>query len=178
MVSRLTWRTDWGQLAVAGMIRSLRWQQNGQLLSKVTGGIGLSGRINLDTVDNFRFMINYGNGIGRFITLGAYADASVASDTSQLNPHPAFSLLGAYQHYWNARWRSTLSLSHSESSLAGSSSDRLTQKARSAEVNLFWSPLPALSVGIEYLHGQRQLANGQDGELNRLMFSTRYTLQL
>lgn len=178
IVSRLTWHAGWGQVALSSMIRRLHWQQNDQQLSKLAGGIGLSGRINLDAVDNLRFMINYGNGIGRFITLGAYADASIARDFNRLNPHPAYSLLGAYQHYWNSRWRSTLSLSFSGSSLPGSRSDNLTARARSAQVNLFWSPIPDLSIGIEYLHAQRQLANAQDGELNRLMFSTRYTFQL
>lgn len=176
VASRLTWWADWGQLSISGMLRSLRWQHNEQSLSKTVGGAGLSGRIKLGVVDDLRFMANYGNGLGRFITSGAYADASLARDFSELNPHPVVSMLAAYQHYWSEKWRSTLSLSASQSSLSGSASEQMTKRARSAQVNLFWSPVPDLSIGLEFLHGQRQLLNKQDGELNRLMFSVRYTL--
>lgn len=177
LVSRLTWRQVWGQLSVSGMLRSLRWQQNGQRLSSLTGGVGFSGRIQLHGIDNIRFMTHYGNGLGRFITVGAYADASVATDFSELNPHPVFSALAAYQHFWNTEWRSTFSLSLSRSSLPDSANRELTEAARSVQANLIWSPVPELNIGVEYLHGHRQLLNQQDGELNRLMFSARYTIQ-
>lgn len=176
VVSRLTKRGDWGQLSISGMLRSLRWQEGGQGLSKTVGGASLSGLINFGVVDNFRFMLNYGNGLGRFITSGAYADASVAREFNELNPHPVASMLTAYQHYWSENWRSTLSLSLSRSYLPGSASEVMTEQARSAQINLFWSPIPDLSIGLEFLHAQRHLLNRQDGELNRLMFSVRYTL--
>lgn len=154
VASRLTWWADWGQLSISGMLRSLRWQHNEQSLSKTVGGAGLSGRIKLGVVDDLRFMANYGNGLGRFITSGAYADASLARDFSELNPHPVVSMLAAYQHYWSEKWRSTLSLSASQSSLSGSASEQMTKRARSAQVNLFWSPVPDLSIGLEFLHGR------------------------
>lgn len=111
LASRLTWQEDWGQFSVATMLRSLRWQQDGKQLSQWAGGFGLSGRIEMGAVNNLRFMANYGNGLGRYITLGAYADASVTDDFSELDLHPVFSVLAAYQHYWHAEWRSTFSLS-------------------------------------------------------------------
>ncbi|MEX2470381.1 MAG: DcaP family trimeric outer membrane transporter [Pseudohongiellaceae bacterium] len=178
VAARLTRRADWGEFSVASLVRSLRWQQDGQRLDKWSGGIGVSGRLNFGAVDNLRFIANYGNGLGRFFTSGAYADASVNREFSELDPHPVFSAQAAYQHYWSARWRSTLSLGLSRTNLPGSANEAMTARARSAQVNLFWSPVPALTVGFEYLHGHRQLLNGQDGELNRLLFSTRYTLQL
>lgn len=177
LVSRLTRRADWGHIYLATMVRSLRWHQNGHDLSKIAAGVSLSGRIELGFIDNIRFMFNYGNSLGRFLTSGAFADASLASDTSEIYPNTVSSMLTAYQHYWNEKWRSTLSISTSKSSFRGSTSRQLTEQARSIQANLFWSPNPDLSIGVEYLHAHRQLFNGQNGELNRLMFSTRYTLQ-
>jgi hypothetical protein len=177
LVSRLTRRADWGHIYLATMVRSLRWYQNSQHLSNIAAAVSLSGRIELGFIDNIRFMFNYGNGLGRFLTLGAFADASLASDTSEIYPNTVASMLTAYQHYWNEKWRSTLSLSMSKSRFNGSTSRQLTEQARSLQANLLWSPIPDLSIGVEYLHGQHQLFNGQDGELNRLMFTTRYTLQ-
>ena len=177
-VSRLTWRRDWGQLGLATLVRSLRWKQNGKDLQSTVGGIGLSGRLNTGTLNNIRFMANYGNGLGRFIASGAYADASVSRDFSKLNAQPVFSAMVAYQHFWNSEWRSTVSLGQSRAELPGSASQQATERARSAQANLFWSPVPELSLGVEYLHAQRRLLDGQDGELNRLMLSARYTFQL
>lgn len=176
--ARLTRYADWGQFSFSSLLRSLRWQQNGRQLEEWSGGLGVSGRVNVGLVDNLRFMASYGNGLGRFFTSGAYADASVSRDFSELNPHPVVSAQLAYQHYWNEQWRSTLSLGASRANLPGSASEAMTEQARSAQVNLFWSPVPDVTVGIEYLHGQRQLLNGADGELNRVLFSVRYTLQL
>lgn len=178
IVSRLAWRDDWGQLSIATMIRKLRWQQERTRVSELAGAIGVSGRLNVGAVNNMRFMVNYGNSIGRFITLGAYADASLDSHYSELNTHPAFAAQLAYQHFWNAAWRSTVSVGWSQSNSPEGVSALLTERAGSIQANLFWSPVPELSVGFEYLHASQQLRNGQDGELNRFMFSTRYTLEL
>jgi len=147
-------------------------------VSELAGAIGVSGRLNVGAVNNMRFMVNYGNGIGRFITLGAYPDASLDSHYSELNTHPAFAAQLAYQHIWNAAWRSTVSVGWSQSNSPEGVSALLTERAGSIQANLFWSPVAELSVGFEYLYASQQLRNGQDGELNRFMFSTRYTLEL
>ena len=178
VVSRLGWRQDWGRISVSAMIRDVRWQQEQENTSSLAGAVGVSGRINLGAVDNIRFMANYGNGLGRFVTLGAYADASLDSNHTQLNKHPVYALQFAYQRYWSAEWRSTVSLGISRSDLPAEVSGLMTESATSFQANLFWSPTPQLSVGIEYLNATQNLRNGQDGELNRLMLSMRYTLEL
>lgn len=178
IVSKLGWHEDWGQISLATMIRKLRWQQDRERVSETAGALGVSGRLNVGAVNNIRFMASYGNGIGRFITLGAYADASLNSNYSDLNTHPALAAQLAYQHFWNPSWRSTVSVGMSRSRPVDAVSELMTESAASIQANLFWSPVPELSVGFEYLHARQQLLNGQDGELNRFMFSTRYTLEL
>ncbi len=178
IVSRLSWRAEWGQVSIASLLRKLQWQQNGQRLSELAGGMGVSGRINIGAVDNIRFMASYGDGMGRYLTPSAYTDGSVDSNYAAINTHSAMGLQLAYQHFWNTQWRSTFSLGASRSNLADNISELLTERARSVQANLFWSPVPDLSIGFEYLHARQQLHNGQDGELNRFLFSTRYTLEL
>ena len=47
-------------------------------------------------------------------------------------------------------------------------------KAWSLAANLFWSPVKALDLGVEYRHGERELLNGLAGQLNRLEFAAKY----
>lgn len=178
IVSKLGWHEDWGQVSVATMIRELCWQQDNKHAAELAGAIGVSGRLNVGVVNNIRFMASYGNGVGRFITLGAYVDARLDSNYGELKTHPALGAQLAYQHFWNAAWRSTVSVGWSQASLPDGISRLMTERAGSIQANLFWSPVPELSVGLEYLHARQQLLNGQDGELNRFMLSTRYTLEL
>lgn len=178
IVSKLGWREDWGQVSVAAMLRKLRWQQDSERVSEMAAALGVSGRLDVGVVNNIRFMASYGNGIGRFITLGAYADASLDSNYRELNTHPAFAAQLAYQHFWNSSWRSSVSIGMSRSRPAAAVSELMTERAGSLQANLFWSPVPELSIGLEYLYARQQLLNGQDGELNRFMLSTRYTLEM
>mgnify|MGYP003456393381 FL=1 len=41
--------------------------------------------------------------------------------------------------------------------------------------NLYWTILPKLDLGIEYRHAQREIENGDDGTLDRLQFTTKYS---
>jgi len=48
------------------------------------------------------------------------------------------------------------------------------KQAWSGAVNLFYSPVRAIDLGVEYRHGSRELVNGQSGTIDRLEFAARY----
>lgn len=48
------------------------------------------------------------------------------------------------------------------------------KRAWSGAVNLFYSPVRAIDLGVEYRHGSRELVNGQRGNIDRLEFAARY----
>lgn len=72
-------------------------------------------------------------------------------------------------------WRSNLALGYSHADLPSFVSRNLTQDVHSAHINLLWSPLPQATIGLEYLYTMRELQDGRDGDLNRILFSTRYS---
>jgi len=48
-----------------------------------------------------------------------------------------------------------------------------TTESKSGYVALLRKVAPGMSVGVEYLHGERELASGVDGTINRFTFSTK-----
>ncbi len=50
----------------------------------------------------------------------------------------------------------------------------ITKGAQSAHLNLIYTPLPKLDLGAELIWGQRELENGDRGDLNRLQTHVKY----
>lgn len=46
--------------------------------------------------------------------------------------------------------------------------------AWSMSINLLYSPLKALTFGVEFMHAGRELENGVNGKFDRLQFSAKY----
>jgi len=87
---------------------------------------------------------------------------------------PVTSGMVLYQHHWNKAWRSNFGASYSRAELPERVSGDLTEQALSAHFNLLWSPFPHTTFGLEYLHAWRRIADGRDGDLHRVHFSTRF----
>lgn len=136
------------------------------------GAISIAGRLETGGLDNLRFAVKYGNALARHSTLGAYPDAVIETDGS-LSLNTVYSTLLAWQHYWAPDWRSTFALSHSRSRLPDSAAGTLTRSAVSAQANLVRSFGDQWSLGLEYLHGQRHLKDGRDGQIDRLQLTLR-----
>ena len=177
LVGRLTRFSGRGEYSLAAMLRSLRWRGAGQRQSVWAGGVGFSGRFNVGGRDNLRLMLNYGNGLGRFVTLGSYADGYVDEESGTLSRNAVASLQAAYQHFWHEHWRSALSLGYSGANLPAPARPDFIKRTTSLQANLLFSPLPALSVGVEYLHGRKTLKDGEVGSLKRALFVTRYEIR-
>lgn len=45
---------------------------------------------------------------------------------------------------------------------------------QSAHVNLLWSPYAQATFGLEYLFATRDTFGGDDGELHRILFSSKF----
>ena len=177
-VSRLTRFTEHGEYSLAGMVRSLRWQGPNGKQSVWAGGLGFSGRFNFNGRDNLRLMANYGNGLGRYLTSGSYADAYYDTASGELSRNTVASIEAAYQHFWHERWRSTLSIAHSSANLPGDAHPDLIDSSSSLQLNLLYSPVPDLSTGFEFLHAYKTLKGGDNARLNRLLFVVRYNFAL
>ena len=116
-------------------------------------------------------MLAYG-AMGRYGTNNFFADAVVDS-YGNMELLPVYAGFLAYQHWWDREWRSTLAYGITYADQPANV-PTANQQAQAIHANLLWSPINQATVGLEYIYGSREQVNGQNGELHRLQFSTRF----
>jgi hypothetical protein len=174
-VARLNYNPDWGQLSLAGMGRQIRYTKQASVQQQEAwgGAVSLAGKINTVGMDNLRFMLNYGNAIGRYATFNTFGDA-VLDANGQLQLVKVYGGTLAYQHWWDKTWRSTLAYGFVSSDQPVFVGGETTREAQSVHANLLWSPISQATIGLEYIYALRERTDGQTGDLNRVQFSTRF----
>ena len=183
LVLRYNWKPSFGEFNVSLLARELRADfaatggdapNNAASGKEIGSGVSIGGKIASIGQDDVRFQVTGGEGIGRYVALGAAADAVVDTDGG-LEPIAVVAGLVAYRRVWNERWRSNLMVAtfqaDNDTSLTGAG---VTSALSSARVNLMYAPVDKLTFGLEFTHGIRELENGEDGTLDRLQFTTMY----
>jgi hypothetical protein len=184
LVAKYTWKGDWGQVSTAVLGRQLKYRgfaATGAVSaddSKYTGALSLSGKINLGA-DDVRFVMVGGN-LGRYVGLNFANDAVLTTNgvtgVAELDAINGYAGFVAWRHPWTKAVRSNLYYSmqsyDNDISLTGGLANR---ESWSVTANVFYSPLPKLDIGAEFRHAVRELENGEDGSLNRLQLTTKYS---
>ena len=183
LVVRYNWKPSFAEFNVSVLARQLRADlaatggdaPNNSVSGKEVGaGVSIGGKIATFGKDDVRFQVTGGEGIGRYVALGAAADAVVDPD-NELEPIAVMAGLVAYRRVWNERWRSNLMVAafqaDNDTALTGTGA---TSALSSARINLMYSPVDKLTFGAEYTHGIRELENGEDGTLDRVQLMTMY----
>jgi len=115
-------------------------------------------------------------------------DVAIDSDEGASTPFEAISaweVYLSYQHWWTNTLRSTAAGSFERASYGGvfheltesaqlKTLDSLNSRIWMTHVNLIWSPIPQVDTGIEFMAGNRKLVSGQNGEAERVQFSTKF----
>lgn len=171
--------SDWGHVQWSGVIRSLGYDDGVYDDAALGWGTSLAGVIKTVGEDSVQYQLQYGDGIGRYIADldGNNVDA-IADAQGELEPVTAYAGVVAYQHYWNAQWRSTASYSlvrvgdedlFEEAAAAGFLDPATTyRESRYASLNLIWHLYGPLNVGVEYLWGYHEQQNGEDADSQRI----------
>jgi hypothetical protein len=139
-------------------------------------GLSLAGKWMIGR-DDFRFMVNYGNALGRYMGLNAFNDGYIDND-GKIQTFDQYGGFIAYRHFWSDHWRSNFSLSIAEADNPDSSDvpgvGGYAKTYQSAHVNLNYVPTPALQLGGEFIYATKELEDGRDGALSRFQFSVKY----
>ncbi len=177
IIGKVKFSESWGNLSVAGMLREIN--ANNRMMTGIDdkqwgAAFSVSGRFYLPRQDNLRFALSYGNVLGRYISFNAFNDATI-DNTGRTNLTEILSAHLAYQHWWTSTLRSSLvvgaAYADHDTSIVPVTVNKIFA---SSNLNLLWSPTLKLTLGLEWLHGYRQLDNGEDGNIDRLQFSTIY----
>jgi hypothetical protein len=167
-----------GHLQLAALGRSLTVEQSSGARDSVTGwGLNLSGAINVLEGDRISYQVVYGEGVARYLndTNGLDLDAGVGADGS-LEAIPILAPVIGYAHKWNDTWRSTVTYSFVRVDAPASSGPDVIDENEFASVNLIYQPTKAFRLGLEYLHGTKETADGSKGDADRIDFVVKYDL--
>jgi hypothetical protein len=179
LVARINYKAEWGNLSLAGMARDIRYTNPIAGVTRDNWGsaVSLAGKINFFALDDFRFSLNYGNVLGRYLTNTPFEDATLNTVTRGLSLINAYSAMIAYQHWWADRWHSTVAYGFEKADLPLSLAytTLTSQQAESLHANLLWNPLPKATLGLEYIYGARALYDGGNGNISRAQFSAKYS---
>ena len=176
LTARYTWKGSWGHFSVAGLARELKYETTTATpidASTWSGALSLSGKFMLGK-DDIRWMLLGGN-LGRYVGLN-FANDAVLDAGGDLEAIDGYAGFVSYRHVWNDRLRSNLYYAmqdyDNDVALTGGTAN---DSSNSWTVNLIYSPLPKLDVGAEFRHAVRELASGDDGSLDRLQLTTKYS---
>lgn len=169
-VLRLNWKSKFGDLSLAGIVRELRVETGGVGDSTLGWGISGAGRIPFGKRHDLRFMATYGEGIGRYLGLGAMPDAIYAGPGSALRPVRNLAGFAAIKLGWTDTLRSTFVGSYQRADYPrGLAITPLANSAIfSASANIFWTPFKRFDAGIEFRHAERTLLSGATGRFDRI----------
>jgi len=201
LIANYTMKGDWGHARVSGMVREIQTESFGSdavpagfEFDPATGGslptaavaavpasddsdmgwgIGFTGKLMVGK-DDLKFSVNHGEGLGRYIGLALPRDSTTdANGDIELSETTAFFV--AYRHWWTETVRSSiiysdLQVDYDDSAIAAN----YTSDASSVAVNLMYSPIKPLTLGVMYITGERETENGDDGDLDRIQVSAKY----
>jgi hypothetical protein len=192
LIGRANFKSQYGSYSVAVMARELGIDRQAVAYTAPTeytlatravtaaddttwgGAISLAGRTPTFGKDDLRFQLNYGNALGRYMTT-MFSDAEYNTITKEVETFDQWSGFLAYRHFWMDNLRSTLVYAYSAADNDMSIvAPTVNKEFQSVHVNLIWSPVPQVDLGIEFLHGYREIESGADGDLDRIQFGATY----
>jgi hypothetical protein len=140
-----------------------------------------------DGGDSLAWQLTYGEGIGHYINdLQSIGDGDAVFDPEgKLRALPVFAGFLSYQHIWPLTWkpirkwpgilRSNFNLGMVSINTFDFQDGGDYGETIRASINLFYNPTDHVTMGMEFLWGQRQNKDNSKGSATQLQFSARYT---
>jgi len=176
VATHLRYEGDVGHLQVSGIVRTIEFEPTGGDVVRLTGG-GICGSavvhpwaylMGTDPVheanpsgltrSRILFMCEWGPGLGRYINdlAGQGFDGQVDPVTGDFNLVEAFGWNASYEHWYCENWLSNFTFGNVRVDNHPGQPGTTYDTARYVAASLWWIPVPRMSLGIEYLFGQRE----------------------
>ncbi|PKB16707.1 DcaP family trimeric outer membrane transporter [Flavobacterium sp. 5] len=189
---------SWGYLELAGIVRSIRWEDNNTDIYDIHGsatgwGLTLSTKLQMSKNIIFRGAFTTGAGIQNYMN---DADADVGTKrqyNNSLTPItgeaiPLVALASYFDINWNRKLSSAVGYSIMDNTTTNAQLSTAYKTGQYASINLLYSPVENLVLGPELQWGKRQnndfagdpvfnlpAAKGNSGEDIKIQFSARYS---
>jgi hypothetical protein len=121
-------------------------------------------------------LYTFGWGIGRYINdeVGQGLDGQVNQVTGAFDLPYTAAYVVSYEHWYTERWLSNLTYSETHVGSTGGQPGSTYVGAKYLGASLWYNPIVNMSLGVEYLYGQRENLNGQRGQDNRINALVQY----
>ena len=166
---------SWGHVRLNGLMRQITVEEPAPGVddSTIGYGAGVSGKIKVGSTDDIRFSANYGDGMGRYTSLGLVKDAMIIG--GNIETVKSIAATAAYRHVWNPKSSSNIILSMADIDNPTGAAGSENKSSTSIQINYLFRPVKQVSYGIMYLAGERETENGDDGKLSRIQASAKYS---
>ena len=176
-VGNITKAGDWGLITLSGMADITRYFNSDSIADKSFGfGGAVSAIINVCKKNHFSIFIIGGKGVANFTSDLSGLEYNGVPNISSDKLHMLNCVGGfiAYTQYWNNKFSSNIIASFLELEKTDLLEPLDFRYSKYALVNLFYSPLPRIQFGIEYVYGQLTVQNKESGDANRLQFLAQF----
>ncbi|WP_298442267.1 DcaP family trimeric outer membrane transporter [uncultured Ferrimonas sp.] len=179
VVARYNFNAGDAKISAAAILRQLSFEEtrarDGLKVdeTETAYGVSVSGIVPTVGKDKFKFMVNYGDGVGRYMALNYIVDA-VLTDNAKMETIGIVSGFATYQHWWSDKLRSNFVVSMLEADYDTKPVAAMNESSMSYIANLLYSPIKPVTVGVEYLHASNELTSGADGDMDRFQATFKY----
>lgn len=187
LTMHLKFADSFGHVSVRGVLRDLKIRDVSSVgtapvnnnFRKTGWGLGISGKIFVYNKSNLFAQYNFGNGVGRYIII-CNGQAAFYNQTSRIfDLQKAYNFIVGFEHFWNDILRSNIiyaktRIGVSKFTPAFTGSTRVSKTYNQFFLNLIYSPIQAMDVGIEYGYVNRRSVDLQYGKAKRITLGISY----
>jgi hypothetical protein len=182
MATHIRYEGDLGHAQVSGLFRAIGYQPFGEEEVTRLGGAGISGSlvfhpwaILLGTnpvrdecpsgLTRSRILLQYtwGPGTARYVNdlVGQGLDGQVNPVTGDFQLVKSTAWNASYEHWFNEHWLTNYTYSKAIADNNADQPGTTYDNGQYLAGSLWWIPIPRMSLGVEYLWGQRENLDGQ-----------------
>jgi hypothetical protein len=177
--------TKWGYVEVAGIVRYIKWEDQGTDAFDLSGdavgwGINASSNVKVGEGNVFRLSALYGEGIQNYMN-DAPADVGIEPDPGNVTAPvkgvalPVLGLVAFLDHTWNEKFSSSVGWSMIDIDNSELQSADAFHRGNYAVGNVAYYPVPGVMTVVELQYGDRtNFEDGFDTNIFRVQFSAKY----
>ncbi|OUS23999.1 hypothetical protein A9Q99_25975 [Gammaproteobacteria bacterium 45_16_T64] len=159
--------------SVSALLRQLRCDMPGSCSdSQQAWGVSVAGRIDFGKRDQLRYQAHWGDGIGRFVS-GTVFPGGIIDSAGGIDLVDVRAFMLSYQHRWASSWNSALIFNTAKADGLDSVTSA-TEEVTTYHINTMWLPTKNMRVSLEYIRAESERISGLEGDLDRVIFSTKY----
>ncbi len=169
---------DWGHVQGSAILRGVGFEVVSAPGADPSGtklGWGLSGSAGIHTIgkDRVLLQLTYGEAIANYFNDGGN-DLGPNGALNDGEPIPSLGWMAYYDRFWSDQWSSAVGFSEHRQNNTGGQTGTAFHTGQYFSVNTLYTPIPNVMTGLEFLWGQRENNDNEDGTDTRVQLSLKY----